>query len=169
MLSSPPQDVMTALWVDYQRLRREIATFSAMVRLREMSILVADPIFPDGNRSDWRERLDGVDLTEIEVKNASDQAEEYVARLQRIVGVGGKLIYEEAVHVITMRLELELFTEFCTDRGIALSINAAAADKDMTALAGEGRNRTVFNQARAAVAKNWGMPLKSRWLRDGFR
>lgn len=157
---------ITKRWSEHQRLRREGALYSAVVRVREIESCLGDPAIPENRANEWYEIARSVQLTSMEVRRASDEAQRQIERLQKMLGTGSKFGYEEILLAITTRVELELFADFCADRGIVSGVNTEVLDDDLVALASSRENSASFRQAQTAARLNWGVPLKSRWLQD---
>jgi hypothetical protein len=166
-MRSKLREEMTRRWSEYERFRKEGVTYSAIVRVSEMENCLSGQIGADGEAEKWNELVRSVKLNDIEAQRACDEAQRQLARLERIVGTGLNLNYEELLLAITLRVELELFTGFCADRGIACAVHPEVADADMIALASSKESGSLFKRAKAAAKANWGVPLKSHWLQHG--
>jgi hypothetical protein len=149
-------------WYEHQRLRKDGAIYSAILRLREIESCLEEPAMLE----DWRKVTRHVQLTDGEWQRALEEAQLQIERLQKMLGTGSRFSYEEILLAITTRVELELFASFCADRKAGVRINTDLLDEAMITLAKSRENAHLFRRAKAAALANWGLPLKSPWLQS---
>jgi|SRR4026208_386896 hypothetical protein len=147
-------------WLEHQRLRKAGALYSAIVRLREIESCLEEPTIA----VEWRELTRAVQFTTTEVNRALEEAQQRIARLRKVLATGSRFTYEEILLVITTRVELELFANFCADRRTGVLVQTDDLDGEIIALAKSRENERFFRQAQSAARENWGLPLKSNWL-----
>jgi hypothetical protein len=155
---------LTRRWAEYQQLLKEGASYSAIVRLGEIANCLQPSSPPSIPVEKWQAILTEVHLTGEVLLAARTDAANQVNRLKRMLGVGGDFTYEELLLVIAVRVELDLFSQFLCARGIQPELNLRQVDTDIRELASATLNISAFHSAQSAARKNWGLPIRSRWL-----
>jgi predicted oxidoreductase len=151
-------------WTDYLRFRQKGEIFSAFARLAEITHCLNYANLPQKLAQKWRATVQNVSITDGDIRSIRTTADQRIQRLQRIVSVGTRFIDEEALLLITIRIELELLSAFLVERGIALAMDIAAVDDDLRTIATLPDNAQDFRSAQNAAKQNWGIPLHTRWI-----
>lgn len=99
-------------WADYRRFHQGGARFTAFVKLAEIAHCSSNATLPPWLAQKWRATIQNVPITDEGVRSVRTAVAEEIKRLQRIVGVGTRFIYEEMLLLITTRIELELLSAF---------------------------------------------------------
>ena len=101
------------------------------------------------------------------VAEIQQSAEEHAERLDRILAQGGKLLYEEIVLLLTLRIELAL-VDRCLQglAGIGLENTGADADEALEAVGTRPDSAAAYRSAVTAIEKNWRarMPFDIAWV-----
>jgi hypothetical protein len=156
--------VLEERWTDYRRFYREGETYSAFVCLAEIAHCLQYATLPPQLIQKWSMTIQNVSIADEDMRSAYTAVDQKVQRMQRIVSVGSRFIYEETLLLITMRVELELLSAFLKERGIAIRMDVALLDDVLVAMSTSPENAQDFRIAQAAAKKNWGIPLQTRWL-----
>lgn len=153
-------------WAAYLRLYGKKAIYSAFVRLSEIANCLQHGQIPLGLASKWSAALNEVTISPDAVQSIRCEARNKIERLQRIVGSSGILAYEEILFVITLRTELDMLLSYLEDRGIEDLPDASSLDDDVLAIARSLGSSSAYRSAQESARRNWGLPLRSKWL-DG--
>jgi hypothetical protein len=151
-------------WASYLRYYGAGETYSAFVCLAEIAHCLNYETLPQQPTQKWSAAIQNVSITDEDIRSIHTAVAQKIQQLQRIVSVGTRFIYEEALLVITIRVELELLSAFLEQRGIAVTMDVAAVDDDLQAIATSSGNAQDFRSAQNAAKQNWGIPLHTRWL-----
>jgi hypothetical protein len=157
-----PEDVIYDMWNEYSRLYAAGEVGSAFTRLGEIANYLEHAHLPERLTRKWYAALQDVPTTDDDIRIATAQAERRIERLQRLVSVGTKFLYEEVMLAITYRIELEMLGHFLEVRGIHGRLDTASIDENLLGLARS--HGELFRKVQAVARRNWGIPLKSRWL-----
>ena len=150
--------------MDYLRFYRAGATCSAFVKLAEITHCLNYATLPQELTRKWNATIQNVSITDEDIRSVRTAVVQNIQRMQRIVNVGTRFIYEESLLLITIRVELELLSAFLAERGIAMTMDFAALDDALLAIATSSANARDFRSAQTAAKQNWGIPLHTRWL-----
>ncbi len=82
-------------WADYRRFHQGGARFTAFVKLAEIAHCSSNATLPPWLAQKWRATIQNVPITDEGVRSVRTAVAEEIKRLQRIVGVGTRFIYEE--------------------------------------------------------------------------
>src|SRR5262245_58262833 len=104
-------------WADYMRLDREGAVYSACVRLGEIANCLRFAQLSPELVSKWSDVLKHVAIPPVTIQCISDEVARTVQRLNRMLGGGSSVTYEEMLLIITIRVELEMLLAFLAERG----------------------------------------------------
>jgi hypothetical protein len=151
-------------WADYLRYREGGATFPAFECLAEIAHCLKYETLPPQLTEKWSEAIRKAPITDEDMRSIHTAVAQNVRRLQGIVSVGTRFIFDEILLLITIRVELELLSAFLKERGIAMMSDITSADDDLKAIATSPVNARDFRSAHKAASMNWGIPLHSRWL-----
>lgn len=151
-------------WAEYLHYLKAGAMYSAFVRLGEILNCLNHCRLPQGKVQEWRAMVLGTERTEEEIRSAQTEAKREAARMHDIMSVGSKFEYEELVLLITMRVELELLSEYLADRNVVAAVDGEALDRELGVIAKSAANAATFRSAQLAARTNWGIPLHSAWL-----
>jgi len=149
-------------WTEYLRLYREGATYSSFVKLAEINHCLG--YAPQLLTQKWSATIQNVPITDDDVQSLRAGVAQKIQRLQRIVSAGTHFMFEETLLLVTMRVELELLSAFLVERGIVVTMDVAALDDALQAIATSPVNARAFRSAQDAAKQNWGIPLHTRWL-----
>jgi hypothetical protein len=81
-----------------------------------------------------------------------------------MVSGASSLTYEEMVLVITMRVELEMMMTYFSERGTGELADVRALDEEIAGIARSQKG--IYLSAQESARKNWGLPLRAKWLRN---
>jgi hypothetical protein len=151
-------------WTDYLRLREQDAHYAAFVRLGEIANCVRYADLSSQDRSKWANVLEQTDISPDVLGSIKVEARSKIERLWQIIGGGGVYVYEEAVLVITLRVQLGMLLDYLAQRGVVDFLDVKSVDEQLQALASAPENSSAFRSARQSARRNWGLPLRSRWL-----
>jgi tellurite resistance protein len=101
-------DALEERWAEYVRFREQNAHFSAFVRLGEIANCVRHAEASSKVRSRWKGILEEIDISTDVLRSIKVEALETIERLERILGIGDTCQYEEAMLVITFRVEIDM-------------------------------------------------------------
>jgi hypothetical protein len=90
------------------------------------------------------------------IKNAS--------RLQRMLSIGTTFTYEELMLAITIRVELQLLSQFLASGGEAPDFHFLDIDDELWRVAGHPENASAFRSAQTEARRNWGAPIQASWI-----
>jgi hypothetical protein len=162
--------VLEERWSDYLRFDREGEACSAFVCLAEITQCLNYASLPQQLTQKWSVMIQNVPITDEDMRSVRTAVAQKIRQMQRIVNVGTRFIYEEALLLISVRVELELLSAFLAERGIPMAMDLAAVDDALLAIATSSpANARDFRSAQAAAKQNWGIPLHSRWLEGPTR
>lgn len=162
-----PFDLSAALeerWAEYLRLREQNAHFDAFVRLGAIANCTRYAQASSELRSKWSGILEQIDSSTDVLRSIKPEALEKIRRLERIVGIGSVLTYEEALLVIKSRVEIDMLISYLAERGVMEFVDFNSIDDQLQEAASSLENSPVFRSARQAAKRNWGLPLRSQWL-----
>lgn len=165
-MSDGIQRTLLERWAEYQRLLEAGASYAALVRLGEIDNVLHHQ---DGDYvvfRKWRQNAADIELSEELASAALAEAREKASRVMRVVSVGTKFTYEELLYVITLRIELQLLSEFLHRRGVPAGLDRLPCDVNLRNVARSRENISAFRSAQAAAKRNWGLPIRSEWLED---
>jgi hypothetical protein len=137
--------------------------YSSLSNLGEILDAVQDA--PTSVRREWHERVIRVEVSDeaVEVvRGALAEAADYV---RRILSIQGSFIYEEAVLVLTKRIEIGNILRalhFIKAKDIVFDLTAIDSDLE----GGLKTHRTEFRQAQQSIKKHARLPSTSRWVVD---
>ena len=140
--------------------------YSAAVRLAEVDNCVRNASPHDTVVEKWKQLIDQAGLTDDQLTVAYSEARTRIERLKRMVGVGSQFGYEELLLAVTDRTELDLLCHYLRAAGLVPGFDAGELDDDLMAIARSPQNSGSFKSAQAAARRNWGLPVRSRWLDD---
>jgi hypothetical protein len=158
------EPVLAERWADYQRLTAAGAAYSALVRLAEMDNVLDHQDGHDPVVRKWKRTVGEVQIPNAMRGGAVAEAMKDVSRVQRILSIGTTFIYEELLLVITIRVQLELLSQFLAQRGEAPDFHLSAIDDEMRRVAGYHENASAFRSAQTAAKRNWGAPIQASWI-----
>jgi hypothetical protein len=151
-------------WAEYQRFYRAGAAYSALTRLGAIENCLKHGRLSGAVAQKWQTLLRDVPLSDEDLTKARSEAFDTLERLRRMISVGTKFIYEELLWAITMRVELQLLSDFLRSRKVADEIDTAAVDAELRDLGRSKENASAFRNAQNAAKRNWGIPLHTSWL-----
>lgn len=151
-------------WDEHLRLRREGAAYSSCVRLGEIENCVQFANLSGGLALKWSNALEGVALPSSLIQAVRDEAKGNVQRLNRILNAPGSLVDEEMLLVVTMRVELEMLFTYFSGRGMDGLPDTSLLDEALVHAVRAPDNAATFLAAQKSARKNWGLPLRSKWL-----
>ena len=158
------EKAVAARWDLYLRYKADGASYSALVRLGEIANALRHGLMSGALARKWRRTVGEVTISEAELAQAVAKAGQDAARLKHILSIGEKFIYEEQVLLLTLRIQLELFSDFLRERGMAVEFDPESADSKFREVARSRGNAHAFRSAQASAKRNWGLPLRSPWL-----
>jgi hypothetical protein len=142
------EPVLAKGWADYQRYRAAGAAYSALVELGEMGNVLDHQDGHDPVVQKWKRTVGEVQIPNAMRGAAIAEAMKDVSRVQRILSIGTTFIYEELLLVITIRVRLELLTQFLAQRGEVPDFHLSAIDDEIRRIAGYHENAAAFRSAR---------------------
>jgi hypothetical protein len=163
-MSAELERKLEARWDQYQHYLAGGASYSALVTLGEIANILRNGLISGAAAAKWRRTLDETSIPLDICAQAVAKAKSDIARLRRILSVGTKFLFEEDVLLVTMRVELEIFSDFMRERGTAIEFDLESVDCDLRHVARSRENAKEFRSAQAACGRNWGLPLRSAWL-----
>ena len=153
-------------WTRYEEYKRSGAAYSALVRLGEIINVLRHGGTSEAVARKWNVAARQVEVSDEMYGQAVAEAKQNISRVQRMLGVGTKFLYEELMLALTVRVELGLLCEFFIDRGLALEFSPASFDEQLLEVSRHKENVVAFRSAQAAAKRNWGVPIRSPWLDD---
>jgi hypothetical protein len=163
-LSTDLASAIEERWADYLRLCREGASYSAGVRLGEIANCLRFAHLAPELASKWSRVLEGVTLSSDMLQSVRNEAARRIERLDRMLGGGSPVTYEEMLLLITMRVQLEVLLAYLAERGIGDLPDFGSLDEDFSAAVSSPKNSAAYLTAQQSARKNWGLPLRSKWL-----
>lgn len=157
-------DELESRWEAYLKFYREGAIYSAFVRLSEIANCLQHGDVSSNVIAKWSEALRRVEPTHDDLSTIGREARHQIARIRQMLNAGVDLTYEEVLLAITVRTELDLLSGFLGDRGVVIDAEVGSLDEDLDEVARARRSLVVFRSAQKAAKKNWGLPLRSKWL-----
>ena len=164
-MSKRPSDALDERWAEHLRLRQQGASLAAFVRLGEILNCVLHGEVAAKLRVTWTDKLQQVDLPIAVVDDIKREGLQKIERIERIVGAGGPLVYEEALLVLTFRVELEMLVDYLSWRHVDGLPDTSSVDAKLLETAMAHENSSAYRSAQQAAQRNWGLPLHSKWLR----
>jgi hypothetical protein len=164
--STTAESLLEERWRKYEGHYREAAAFSAFVRLGEIANYLRHIEAPQPISSKWGAVIHGVSMTDHDICSVNAEAERRIGRMHRVLGVGSRFVYEELMLAITEATQLELLQQFLDARGIAHAWNAGSFDAELYEISTSIENAAAFRSAQIAAFRNWGIPLRCRWVRS---
>jgi hypothetical protein len=155
---------LTRRWAEHRRFLAEGAAYSAAVRLAEMDNCVRNAGSHDADVEKWRRLIHQAVLSAEQLAMINSEARRRIERLQRMLGAGSQFGYEELLLAVTDRTELDLLCNYLRAVGMVPNFDAGELDDDLIAIASSRQNSGAFQSAQAAARRNWGLPIRSRWL-----
>ncbi len=149
-------------FIEYQHFRNEGAYHAALKRLAEISHCIPQLDRPE--RSKWAERLRKEALTEEIIRAVKDGMEEDAQRIRRIFSHGSVWNDEEILLVLTIRIQIDLALAFLNERAV-VTVATDDIDEQMVHISKTSQNRRSFEVAIKLINANWGLPIRSKWLR----
>lgn|SRR5258708_2158858 len=158
------EPVLAERWADYQRLRAAGAAYSALVRLGEIGNVLDHKDGHDPAVQKWKLTVGEAQIPDAMRGAAIAEAIKDVSRLQRMLSIGTTFTYEELMLAITIRVQLELLSQFLAQRGEAPDFHLSAIDDGLRRVAGHHENASAFRSAQTAARRNWGAPIQASWI-----
>lgn len=163
-MSDRLDQALRELWSEYRRYSSVGEHYSAIVNLGEVENLLRHGKIPRPLNRKWRATLDHEHIQAQSLALAAKGAKADIARLRHVMSIGDKFIYEETMLLITLRVEVQLATEFFESRGFEFAADIRDVDVALRRIARSGLNFTAYESARRKARKNWGLPIVSKWL-----
>jgi hypothetical protein len=157
---------LTRRWADHRRFLVEGAMYSAAIKLAEMDNCLRNTRSDDAFVEKWKQLIDQAGLADDQLTMIYAEAQKRIGRLKRILGIGSQFSYEELLLAVTDRIELDLLQKYLHVRKLLPNFDTRELDEDLVAIANSRQNSGAFQSAQAAAKRNWGLPVKSRWLDD---
>jgi hypothetical protein len=151
-------------WADYLRLSREGAIYSASVRLAEIAHCLRFAHLAPELALKWSGILEAVVMSSDMIQSIRNEAQRRVERLNRMLGGGSPVAYEEMLLLVTIRVELEVLLAYLAERGVGDLSGVGSLDEDLSAAVRSPQNSVAYFSAQQSARKNWGLPLRSKWL-----
>jgi hypothetical protein len=158
------EPILTERWADYQRLRAAGAAYAALVKLGEIGNVLDHNEGNDPAVQKWKLSVGQAQIPDAMREAAVAEAIKSASRLQRMLSIGTTFTYEELMLAITMRVELELLSEFLAQRGQTPEFHLSAIDDELSRVAGLHENASAFRSAQTAARRNWGVPIQASWI-----
>lgn len=151
-------------WADYLLLCREGATYSAGIRLAEIAHCLRFAHLAPELALKWSGVLEAVVVSSDMIRSIRNEVQRNVERLNQMLVGSTPLIYEEMLLLITIRVELEVLMAHLTERGVSDLPDVGSLDEDLSATVRSPQNSGAYLAAQQSARKNWGLPLRSKWL-----
>ena len=163
-MSDVTENLLQNRWTEYQRLLEACASYAALVRLAEIDNVLSQDGMPWPISHKWSLIVQEETIPDEMYRKALAEAEQNVLRLKRTLSAGTNFTYEEMVLAITLRVELQLFSEFFLKRRGAIEFAVDLADEDLREVSRHSQNVSAFCSAKAVARGNWGIPIRSSWF-----
>lgn len=121
------------------------------------------------SRTKWDERLNQLQLTEEVLKAAELGVDRDVKYIERVLSIGTIWNDDEILLVLQQRIFVDLFLDFYRyrfNREIPLDLDRA--DRLIKSVARTPENKRSYEIAIRLMKKNWGLPIRSKWLNEEF-
>jgi hypothetical protein len=115
-------------------------------------------------RSKWANLLKANTITPHMLQSMSKEAAKKIQRLERMFHSSGSLSYEEAMLLVTERVELEMLLSYLHRHGVAELPTTALIDDALHGTILSPTDSIAFRKAQRTARMRWGLPLRSRWL-----
>jgi hypothetical protein len=151
----------------YKKLLGAGVYYNALTYLAE--IFHCLPALDDASDRRWTNTLRSEKLSAETLNAAIAGIEKDAQIIRRILSVGAVWNDDEILLVLTKRVQIDLLlvflTEFCSyDR----TVNIGDIDERINSISQTKENKHTFEEARNLMKKNWGLPIKSKWLSTEF-
>jgi len=151
---------------EYKDHRRSDALLSAFARIGEIDNCIKNLSVRRNIRAEWEAILSDELIDDKDIQKIFQQIENRLFQVKKILAVGG-LLYEEALLIITFRVEIDMAINFLAARGIDISrLSTDQTDAMIMEAVGARESQHLFKEAMLNAKRNWGIPLTNRWLGD---
>jgi len=149
----------------YKELFEEGAWTSAVTRLAEIYHCASN--LPKNEQALWIARIRDEGLSDDAIKEVEAGIRKKIQRLRKIVSTGNRWTAEEILLVVQKRIELEMLFAFLSDEFPAETMASLdEIDQSIVTLSNSKEHGRHFAWARRKMRQNWGLPIRSKWLRE---
>jgi len=152
---------------EYIRLIKIGAHFEAIANLVEIHHCLS--VMDVKSKSKWGEKLKQAQPHEEVLRVAESDVDHEIKYIEKVLSVGTIWNDDEILHVLTQRILVDMFLDYYRDFiGRDISISVSKADELIVSVARTKENRRAYEISIRLMKKNWGLPIRSKWLDDKF-
>jgi hypothetical protein len=142
------------------------AYYPAVVALAELENCLE--ALPKKAQAKWKKRINEEPLTEEIVREVERGLRIVIERTQRVVSVGERWCFEELALALGWKIEIEMVLLFLQKRQYLTEHDFPLDELDeaIKGIAKSKGNQRDFRMAVSLLRKNWGLPIRSKWLTD---
>ena len=114
---------------------------------------------------EWKEKLEGIPLSEEIIRSVKASIDEKYLRIQRIMSIGDIFNDDEFLLILTFRVQIELVVDFLGGKKADINgVDISRLDYEIEEIIESKKNRKAFNSALSQMRKNWGLPITNKWF-----
>ncbi|MCI0664319.1 MAG: hypothetical protein L0220_24945 [Acidobacteria bacterium] len=123
------------------------------------------PFLDAKSRAKWRKRLKQIHLSEEPLKIVEHGVDSDIKYIERVLSIGTIWNDDEISYVLQRRILVDMVLEYFREAiGREILLDHSNADKLIISIAQSRKNKRSFEIAVRQIKKNWGLPIRSKWL-----
>jgi hypothetical protein len=118
-------------------------------------------------RDKWVKQLRSERLPDAALHAIKAEISKDVEYIKHVLSIGEEWNDDEILLVLQQRIFVDLFEDFLRQLyGIDLQLSVEQVDNMIESTAKTKQNKWAFESAIRLMRRNWGLPIKSKWLSD---
>ena len=150
---------------EYEKLNSLGEYYVAALELVQISHCLSDAEW--SVRDKWTRKLQTEQFSDVALQIIKAEILKDVNYIKHVLSIGEEWNSDEILLVLQQRVFIDLFSDFLLQfYGIDLRLSVEEIDELIQSTAKTKQNKLVFELAIRLMRKNWGLPIKSKWLDD---